>query len=111
MLHRMLVNAFLADARRPWRRDVPTGAVPDRVTVSGRELETRGELFSALSTLGPSQRAVVVLRYWEDLSVEQTAQVLGCSPGNVKSQSARALQNLRRGLTLADEPDTEGERP
>ena len=45
--------------------------------------------------LPPRARAVVVLRYWADQSVEQTAALLGCSPGNVKSQSARALDKLR----------------
>ena len=48
-------------------------------------------VLAALATLPPRARAVVVLRYWEDLSVEQVADVLGCSPGNVKSHTARAL--------------------
>jgi RNA polymerase sigma factor (sigma-70 family) len=48
--------------------------------------------------LPPQARAVVVLRYWEDLSIEQVADVMRCSAGNVKSQSARALQKLRDEL-------------
>jgi DNA-directed RNA polymerase specialized sigma24 family protein len=52
-------------------------------------------VLDALATLPPGARAVVVLRYWSDLSVEQVAAVLGCSTGNVKSQSARALDKLR----------------
>ena len=52
-------------------------------------------VLNALATLPPRSRAVVVLRYWADLSVEQVAAALGCSPGNVKSQSARALVKLR----------------
>ena len=55
-------------------------------------------LLDALATLPPRSRAVVVLRYWADLSVDQAAAVLGCSPGNVKSQSARALDRLRAVL-------------
>ena len=52
-------------------------------------------VLDALATLPPRSRAVVVLRYWADLSVDQAAALLGCSPGNVKSQSARALDKLR----------------
>jgi DNA-directed RNA polymerase specialized sigma24 family protein len=52
-------------------------------------------LLDALATLPPRGRAVVVLRYWADLSVEQVADVLGCSTGNVKSLSARGLDRLR----------------
>ena len=55
-------------------------------------------LTDALAALSPKSRAVVVMRYWEDLSVEQVADVLGCSPGNVKSQAARALSRLRAHL-------------
>jgi DNA-directed RNA polymerase specialized sigma24 family protein len=54
-------------------------------------------VLDALATLPPRCRAVVVLRYWADLSVDQAAAVLGCSPGNVKSQNARALGKLRAG--------------
>ena len=55
-------------------------------------------VLDALATLSPRCRAVVVLRYWADLSVDQAAAVLGCSPGNVKSQNARALGKLRAVL-------------
>jgi DNA-directed RNA polymerase specialized sigma24 family protein len=55
----------------------------------------------ALATLPPRTRAVVVLRYWADLSVEQVADVLGCSPGNVKRLSAYAKDRLR--TVLGDE--------
>jgi sigma-70-like protein len=52
-------------------------------------------VLAALAMLPPRSRAVVVLRYWADLSVDQVAVILGCSPGNVRSQSARALAKLR----------------
>ena len=54
--------------------------------------------------LPPRARAIVVLRYWEDMSVEQVATLVGCSVGNVKSQSARGLDKLRQllGPALAD---------
>ena len=55
-----------------------------------------------MRTLPAKARAVVALRYWEDLSVDQAAQVLGCTPGNVKSQSARAQGKLRAGLAAAE---------
>jgi RNA polymerase sigma-70 factor (sigma-E family) len=64
--------------------------------------DTRAELLAALATLPPRQRAVVVLRYWECLSEQETAQVLGCSVGNVKSQASRALKKLRDCAALSD---------
>lgn len=61
-------------------------------------------LLDALAALPLRGRAVVVLRYWADLSVEQVADVLGCSPGNVDSHNARALDKLRvvLGETMAE---------
>jgi RNA polymerase sigma factor (sigma-70 family) len=55
-------------------------------------------MLAALARLGPRQRACVVLRYYEDLSIEQTAEILDCSPGTVKSQTARALDSLRHAM-------------
>ena len=60
------------------------------------------------ATLPPKARVVVVMRYWADLSVDQTAELLGCSPGNVKSQSARALSKLR---PMLDDIATESGSP
>jgi DNA-directed RNA polymerase specialized sigma24 family protein len=66
-------------------------------------------VLGVLATLPPRARAVVVLRYWEDLSVDQVAAALGCSPGNVKSLSAGALGKLRavldEALTADDLPE------
>jgi RNA polymerase sigma factor (sigma-70 family) len=56
-------------------------------------------LVDALAKMPPRQRAVVVLRYWQDLDVAETAEALGCSEGTVKSQSARGLATLRALLT------------
>ena len=61
----------------------------------------RNEVLEALRGLAPRQRACVVLRYYEDLSVEQTAEVLGCSEGTVKSQAARGLDTLRKAIDRA----------
>ena len=56
----------------------------------------RSTLWDAVAGLPPRQRAVIVLRYYEDLSEEQIAAALGCSRGTVKSQASAALANLRR---------------
>jgi RNA polymerase sigma-70 factor (sigma-E family) len=64
--------------------------------------EERGELLDALDRLGPRQRAVVVLRYWLDLSEAETAAALNCSVGTVKSQASRALATLRKTTSLRD---------
>ena len=68
-------------------------------------------MLSALATLPPRSRAVVVLRYWADMSVQETAKVLDCSEGNVKSQSARALEKLRVRLLDAEAEPGPGARP
>lgn len=96
-VRRTLVNAYLADQRRPWRRDLISSTVPD-TAVAAHEAGRRDELRAALAGLGASQRVVVVLRYWDDLSVAETAAALNCSTGNVKSQSARGLARLREVL-------------
>lgn len=94
---RTLVNTYLADRRMKRAREILTDRLPEN-PVPLPTPETRIVLLQALAGLPPKSRAVVVLRYWADLSVEQAAVVLGCSPGNVKSQSARALDKLRVAL-------------
>jgi RNA polymerase sigma-70 factor (sigma-E family) len=89
---RTLVNIYLADRRRKRVSEVLTATLPERA-VQPQAPETRLVVLDALAALPPGARAVVVLRYWSDLSVEQVAAVLGCSAGNVKS--ARALDKLR----------------
>jgi|SRR5689334_1529079 len=102
---RTVVNAALDSGRRPWRREVPTADLPaDRVSPYADPAvghADRDEVLTALATLAPRQRACVVLRYYEDLSVEQTAQILGCSTGTVKSQAARGLDTLRTAIDQA----------
>jgi RNA polymerase sigma-70 factor (sigma-E family) len=100
---RTLVNAFLDDKRLKRAGEILTETLPE-CPAESEAPETRMVVLDALATLQPRARAVVVLRFWEDLSVEQTAAVLGCTPGNVKSHTARALAKLRAvlGETMAD---------
>ncbi|WP_112248514.1 SigE family RNA polymerase sigma factor [Kribbella monticola] len=101
---RVVVNTALDSGRRPWRREVPTDTAPDLTSYGGDPAGTQAdqdELRTALAVLSPRQRACVVLRYYEDLSVDQTAEILGCTTGTVKSQSSRALQTLRQAMTRA----------
>ena len=97
---RMVVNQAYDGRRRPWRREVMIADVPDRAVADDFTAghADRDEVLDALRSLGPRQRACVVLRYYEDLSVEQTAELLGCSEGTVKSQAARGLDTLRRAI-------------
>ncbi|WP_405021134.1 SigE family RNA polymerase sigma factor [Kitasatospora sp. NBC_00070] len=98
----VLVNTFLAEQRTSWWRRTARGqAVVDGAAPIG-ELEASLDLRRALAALPARQRATVVLRYYCDLTVDQTAEALGCSAGNVKSQTSRGLDTLRR--TLTDEP-------
>ncbi|MFJ7996868.1 SigE family RNA polymerase sigma factor [Streptomyces sp. NPDC096310] len=83
--------------RRRWRGELPYGELPDTAVHfdAYAKVDLEQSLATAVRSLPVRQRAVVVLRYFEDLSVEATAAALGCSTGTVKSQSSRALRALR----------------
>ena len=72
--------------------------------------EERQALLDALGRLGPRQRAVIVLRYWLDLSEAETAEALNCSVGTVKSQASRGLATLRKSAVTPSEDIVEGGR-
>jgi RNA polymerase sigma-70 factor (sigma-E family) len=104
---RTLLNTYLAESRKKRPGEVLMGQLPEpRVEAPSPEL--RMAVLEALAMLPPKARAVVVLRYWEDLSIEQTAAMLGCTTGNVKSQSARALDKLRLLLGAASAEQAAG---
>jgi RNA polymerase sigma-70 factor (sigma-E family) len=91
---RTLANTYLASRRGKSASELVTSQFPEE-PAQPQQPELRLVVLNALATLPPKARAVVVLRYWEDMSVEQVASLLGCSEGNVKSQSARGLDKLR----------------
>ena len=94
----VLLRLFLDENRRLWRRRERSWAEPVEVADGEHDSDLKLTVLSALRGLPPRQRATVVLRYWEDRSVEETADLLGISQGTVKSQSARALAALRTVL-------------
>jgi len=96
-----LTHAFVDERRRAYsRRETPTDLVADhRDAVSHQDDPDLAQtVLAALATLAPRQRAVVVLRHFLDLDVAETARVLGCTTGTVKSQNAKALDRLRSTL-------------
>ena len=94
-VRQVLIRTFIDDGRRGWwRRERPRETPVEQVAVQ-TSADDRLMLLQALAGVPPRQRAVLVLRYWEDMSVEETAAVLSCSAGTVKSQAARGLDTLR----------------
>jgi RNA polymerase sigma-70 factor (sigma-E family) len=100
---RTLLNSYLAESRKKRLSELLTSRLPER-PVDPPSPELRMAVLAALDMLPPRARAVVILRYWADQSVDQTAALLNCTPGNVKRQSARALDKLR---VLLDDAATE----
>ncbi len=101
-VRRTLVTTYTDWWRRRWTGEVPTETLPDTASSHAADLAAlRHDVASALAQLTRGQRAVVVLRYFDDLTEVQTAEALGCSVGTVKSQMSRAMTALRSSPMLA----------
>lgn len=104
-VRRMVINEIFSARRSGWfRRERPSAHVdPGRTAPPVDDVVgTRDAVWTAVQALPLRQRAVIVLRYYEDLSEEQIAAVVGCSRGTVKSQASAALANLRRAGALTE---------
>ncbi|BFV59555.1 SigE family RNA polymerase sigma factor [Kitasatospora sp. CMC57] len=99
----VLVRTFLTLRRRRSTGERPTGTLPDGAA-TGPDTALRLTLLDALGQLPPRDRAVLLLRYWEDRSIEETARMLKLSNGAVRSQGTRALGRVRAllGDSLSD---------
>jgi RNA polymerase sigma-70 factor (sigma-E family) len=101
----VLFRVFLDERRRPWRREKSTVDVtPPDGPAPHIGVADQIAVRMAMAGVPPRQRATLVCRFWLDMSVEDTADVLGCSPGTVKSQTARGLAKLRVSLGPLREP-------
>jgi len=109
-IRRMLTNALVSSRRRAWLREVSYESMPE---TAGDAIDVgvldRSLLWPLVCALPVRQRAVIVLRYYEDLTEAQIADVLGCAPGTVKSQTSSAMKALRRALAAAGVGEVLGE--
>lgn len=101
-VRRALVTTYTDWWRRRWRGEVPTAELPDeaRGPDEAARADVRRDVLVALAGLSKGQRAVLVLRYFDDLTEQQTADALGVSVGTVKSQASRAIAALRSSPAL-----------
>ncbi len=96
---RVLTRVFLTIRRRlRWRREVLSSELPELPWVVDDSLDLRISLLAHVRLLPPRQRAVILMRFWEDRSIEQTAAMLGVTAGTVASQTNKALTTLRVSL-------------
>ncbi|MCW2941551.1 MAG: polymerase [Actinomycetia bacterium] len=105
-VRRVLVTVAADERRRSHhRREVVSGQVPDvaRPDQPYDQIDVRDRLRVALAALPPRQRAAVVLRHWAGLEPAEVGELLGCSPGTVRSQTARGLDKLREAYTAHPE--------
>ena len=104
-VHKTMVNLATSRWRRWARlREVPTEPVPDLLLIDGiPELDERGRMCQVLRELPPRQRAVLVLRFYEDLGESEIAEAMRVSVGTVRSQTARGLRRMRAVLDEMNE--------
>lgn len=104
-VRRILVTTSISWWRQRWTRETPTDVFADRSATSAAELPVDArELWEAIGRLPRRQRAVVVLRYFEDRTEVDTAHLMNCSVGTVKSQCSKALAKLRLDAVLLPDP-------
>jgi len=109
-VRRMLANTMVSSRRRAWIGEEPWDELPETAGDSAEVPILDRHLFWPLvCALPPRQRAVIVLRYYEDLTEAQIADVLGCALGTVKSQSSAAIGALRRALAASGIGEAVGE--
>lgn len=92
---RILVRTFVDGKRRRWSGEQASDAVLDVAAARPGDVDTRLTLLDALERMSPTYRAVLVLRFWEDQSVAQTAALLDKRPNAVRSATTRGLEQLR----------------
>ena len=92
---KVLVRSWLDERQRRWRREEVMEELPDLPADHDADPAERMSLLGILAALTPRRRAAVFLRFYFDLSVQETAEILGCSTGTVKSLTARGLEAMR----------------
>jgi RNA polymerase sigma-70 factor (sigma-E family) len=110
-VRKVMVNSYASFYRRR-RREIATADLPEGASVADvtRGIDDRDSVWRALMALPPRQRAVIVLRYYEDLSEREIAAVMSTSIGTVKSQSARALRRLAAILATTESDRVSNQR-
>ena len=102
-VRRAMVSTYTDWWRRKWRSELPTEVLPDGAEPATYAVEERQDTLAALAGLPRGQRAVLVLRFYDDLTEAQAAEVLGVTVGTVKSQTARALKALRSSAMMKEQ--------
>ncbi|UGQ14056.1 RNA polymerase sigma factor [Yinghuangia sp. ASG 101] len=94
-VRQVLVRSFVDSVRKRSSRETPSGTLPDTLRGASEDPDTRVVLLAALARVSPAYRAVLVMRFWEDQSIEQTAALLNKNSGAVRSATSRGLDQLR----------------
>lgn len=101
-VRKIIATTFISWRRRLWIREVSYGDLPDTAVADGTAaVDERSRLWPAIGRLPARQRAVLVLRFFEDMTEAQVADTLGCTVGTVKSQTSKALARLREDALIA----------
>jgi RNA polymerase sigma-70 factor (sigma-E family) len=109
-VQKIMLRSWLDELRRPWRRERLTDDLPETAVAHEPDVIERANLVQMLAALTPRRRAVIVLRFYFDLSVDETAEMLGCSTATVSKLSTRALAALR-ARTAEPHLENEGVTP